>query len=59
VRRFAGRLGIECGYSAHSMRATFITTAPENGASLEDVPPGIWLGFGTWQPDNYSNFDEL
>ena len=42
VRRFAGRLGIECGYSAHSMRATFITTAPENGASLEDVPPGIW-----------------
>jgi site-specific recombinase XerD len=25
------------GYSAHSMRATFITTALENGASLEDV----------------------
>jgi DNA invertase Pin-like site-specific DNA recombinase len=25
------------GYSAHSMRATFITTALENGAQLEDV----------------------
>jgi integrase/recombinase XerD len=25
------------GYSAHSMRATFITTALKNGASLEDV----------------------
>jgi site-specific recombinase XerD len=24
-------------YSAHLMRATFITTAPENGAQLEDV----------------------
>lgn len=24
-------------YSAHSMRATFITTALENGCSLEDV----------------------
>ncbi len=37
VRRFAARLGLERGYSAHSMRATFITTALENGASLEDV----------------------
>ena len=25
------------GYSAHSMRAKFITTALENGCSLEDV----------------------
>ncbi|MBY0514375.1 MAG: tyrosine-type recombinase/integrase, partial [Gemmataceae bacterium] len=25
------------GYSAHSMRATFITTTLENGAKLEDV----------------------
>ena len=25
------------GYSAHSMRATFITTALENGATLDDV----------------------
>lgn len=30
-------LGVERGFSAHSMRATFITTALENGASLEDV----------------------
>jgi site-specific recombinase XerD len=29
--------GLDRGYSAHSMRATFITTALENGAQLEDV----------------------
>ena len=28
---------LDRGYSAHSMRATFITTALDNGASLEDV----------------------
>ena len=32
-----GELGLDRGYSAHSMRATFITTALENGAQLEDV----------------------
>ena len=37
VRKYAKLLGIDRGYSAHSMRATFITTALENGASLEDV----------------------
>jgi site-specific recombinase XerD len=37
VRRYAERIGMERGHSAHSMRATFITTALENGASLEDV----------------------
>ena len=37
VRRHAGTLGLTRGYSAHSMRATFITTALENGAALEDV----------------------
>lgn len=37
VRKFAGKIGLERGYSAHSMRATFITTALENGAQLEDV----------------------
>lgn len=30
-------VGIGPGYSAHSMRATFITTALQNGANLEDV----------------------
>ena len=30
-------LGIEGRFSAHSMRATFVTTALANGASLEDV----------------------
>jgi len=38
VKRYTRKaLGAERGYSAHSMRATFITTALENGASLEDV----------------------
>ena len=37
VRRHAGALGLTHGHSAHSMRATFITTALENGAQLEDV----------------------
>ena len=30
-------LGLDRGYSARSMRATFITTALENGAQLEDL----------------------
>ena len=30
-------LGLTRGYSAHSMRTTFITTVFENGAQLEDV----------------------
>jgi integrase/recombinase XerD len=37
VREYAAALGLDRGYSAHSMRATFITTALENGAQLEDV----------------------
>jgi site-specific recombinase XerD len=37
VRKFATALKLERGYSAHSMRATFITTALDNGAQLEDV----------------------
>lgn len=37
VRKYAGGIGLDRGYSAHSMRATFITTALENGAKLEDV----------------------
>ncbi len=37
VRKYAAALGLDRVYSAHSMRATFITTAFENGAQLEDV----------------------
>lgn len=37
LRKYARRIGLSRGYSAHSMRATFITTALDNGASLEDV----------------------
>ena len=35
LRKYAASLGLDSGYSAHSMRATFITTALNNGASLE------------------------
>jgi integrase/recombinase XerD len=31
VRKYAAALGLDRRYSAHSMRATFITTALENG----------------------------
>lgn len=37
LRKYAAAAGLGAGYSAHSMRATFITTALNNGASLEDV----------------------
>ena len=37
LRKYARHVGLERGYSAHSIRATFITTALDNGASLEDV----------------------
>lgn len=37
MRKHAGTLGLTRGYSAHSMPVTFITTALENGAQLEDV----------------------
>jgi site-specific recombinase XerD len=37
LRKHARAIGIDRGYSAHSMRATFITTALENGATLDDV----------------------
>ena len=37
VRKYVSAFGLDRGYSAHSMRATFITTALENGAQLEDV----------------------
>jgi integrase/recombinase XerD len=31
LRKHARAIGLERGYSAHSMRATFITTTLENG----------------------------
>jgi site-specific recombinase XerD len=36
LRKYTALLGLDHGYSAHSMRATFITTALNNGASLDD-----------------------
>jgi site-specific recombinase XerD len=35
--QYAAAIGMTRDHSAHSMRATFITTALENGAELEDV----------------------
>jgi integrase/recombinase XerD len=40
-RATAKTLGLDRGYSAHSMRATFITTAIKNGAQLEDVQKAV------------------
>jgi site-specific recombinase XerD len=37
LRNYAAIAGLDTGYTAHSMRATFITTALDKGASLEDV----------------------
>ena len=37
MRKYVAAIGLARSYSAHSMRATFITTALENGAQLEDV----------------------
>jgi hypothetical protein len=42
VRKYAGELGLDRGYSAHSMRATFITPPLEdldNGLSGDRRPP--------------------
>ena len=36
VRKYTTGIGLPRGYSAHSIRTTFITTL-ENGAQLEDV----------------------
>lgn len=42
IRKYArNALGRTRGYSAHSMRATFITTALENGANMEDVQEAV------------------
>jgi len=37
VRKYVEQIGLPAGFSAHSMRATFITRALDNGASLEEV----------------------
>ena len=37
LRKRAAAIGLTRGYSAHSMRATFSTTALENGATPDDV----------------------
>jgi site-specific recombinase XerD len=37
LRKHSSAIGLTRGFSAHSMRATFITTALENGATLDDV----------------------
>lgn len=42
LRKYARKaLGTTRGYSAHSMRSTFVTNALENGANLEDVQEAV------------------
>jgi hypothetical protein len=52
VRKYATGLGLDRGYSAHPMRATFITAALENGAQLKEVSPltpRLPFGCGMWR----------
>ena len=38
LRKYARKMGVmKTGYSAHSMRTTFATTALENAANIEEV----------------------
>ena len=37
LRKQAAAIGLKTGHSAHSIPATFISTAPENGATLDDA----------------------
>jgi integrase/recombinase XerD len=37
MRTYTQQIGLGLGYSSHSMRITFITTALDHGAKLEDV----------------------
>lgn len=54
VKKYARAVGLPArGYSAHSMRATFITTALENGAALEDVQRAA----GHAKPDTTRMYD--
>jgi hypothetical protein len=41
LRKYARAIGLETAYSAHSIRATFVPTTLENGASLEDLQQGV------------------
>jgi len=41
LRKYTAGLGLTRGHSAHFMRATFITTALENGTSLEQVQRAV------------------
>lgn len=53
LRKHARRAGLDHGYSAHSMRATFITTALAKGASLEDVQRDV----GHADPSTTQSYD--
>jgi site-specific recombinase XerD len=58
VKKYAARLGIEQGYSAHSCRSTFITHALSAGAKLEHVQQTVGHAhLATTQGYDRSNFD--
>jgi integrase/recombinase XerD len=41
LRKYAASVGLDGGYTAHSMRSTFVTTALDRGASLEEVQRAV------------------
>jgi integrase len=47
LRKHAKAIGLMRGFSAHSMRATFITTALENGGKRPEFPSGMTAGLRT------------
>jgi integrase/recombinase XerD len=53
LRKYAKAIGLTRGHSAHSMRATFITTTLENGATLDDVQRAA----GHSEPDTTKLYD--
>jgi site-specific recombinase XerD len=47
LKKYSQRTGLPSGLSAHSMRATFTTTALQNGASMEDVKRDVGNAYST------------
>lgn len=41
LKKYSEQIGLASGFRAHSMRATFITTALQNGANLKDVQSDV------------------
>jgi integrase len=55
LRKHAKVIGLTRGFSAHSMRATFITTALENGARSEPSTTKLYDRRG-YKPEKSASF---